>query len=63
MQIRLFTFALLKTTGPPRSLFFNYSYTKFVLNFQFEESLIKLLLFKKKIIIIIIITIMIIITI
>ena len=25
--------------------FFNYSYTKFVLNFQFEKSLIKLLLF------------------
>ena len=37
---QLFTFALLKTTRPPRSLF-NYSYTKFVFNFQFEKSLIK----------------------
>ena len=38
---QLFTFALLKTTGPPRSLFFNYSYTKCVFNFQFEKSIIK----------------------
>ena len=38
---QLFTFALLKTTGPTRSLFLNYSYTKFVFNFQFEKSLIK----------------------
>ena len=51
---RQFTFALLKTTRPPRSLFFNYSYTKFVLNFQFEKSLIKYYYyFFKKIIIII----------
>ena len=36
--ILIFTFALLKTTRPPRSLFFfSYSYTKFVCNFQFEK--------------------------
>ena len=29
--------------------FFNYSYTKFVLNFQFEKSLIKCYYYKKKI--------------
>ena len=57
---QLFTFALLKTTGPPRSLF-NYSFTKFVSNFQFEKSLIKYVFcFNKKRIEIIIIIIIII---
>ena len=49
---------------PPdhQEVFFNYSYTKFVLNFQFEKSLlIKYYYFQKKIIIIIIIIIVIII--
>ena len=56
---QLFTFALLKNTRPPRSRFLNYSYTKFVVNFQFERSLIKYVFFEKieKIIIIIIIII------
>ena len=45
---------------PPdhQEVFLNYSYTKFVFNFQFEKSLIK---YVKKIIIIIIIAIIIII--
>ena len=58
MYKQLFIFALLKTTDH-RELFSNYSYIKFVFNFQFAKSVIKLLL--KIIIIIIIITIIIII--
>ena len=47
---------------PPdhQEVFFNYSYTKFVFNFQFEKSLIKYVFsFSKKIIIVIIIIIII----
>ena len=41
---QLFTFALLK---PPnhQEVFFHYSYTKFVFNFQLEKSLIKYVFF------------------
>ena len=39
----MFIFALLKTTDQ-REFFFNCSYIKFVFNFQFEKSLIKLVL-------------------
>ena len=48
---------------PPdhQEVFFNYSYTKFVFNFQFEKSLIKYVFKLKKIIIIIIIIVIIII--
>ena len=58
---QLFTFALLKTTRPPRTLFLTIvTYTKFVLNFQFWEEFNKVLLYKKNIDIIIIIIIIII---
>ena len=55
----MFIFALLKTTDH-RESFFNYSYIKFVFNFQFEKNLIKLLLLIIIITIIIIIIIIII---
>ena len=65
MNIEIFFFFSLQTVvyicsvenhqTTKKSFFFNYSYTKFVLNFQFEKSLIKYYYYFKKIIIKIII--------